>query len=72
MARSAIGARPPRYYFLRIPLRVAASIIILFGGLIIAIVYAAFFASSFSTFQKWIEKEKGMIDKSKLHYQGFF
>ncbi len=33
-------------------LRVTASIIILFGGLIIAIIYTAFFASSFSTFQK--------------------
>jgi len=33
-------------------LRVAISIVVLFGGLIAAIIYTAFFASSFSTFQK--------------------
>ncbi len=33
-------------------LRVALSIIVLFGGLIAAIIFVAFFASSFSTFQK--------------------
>ncbi len=32
--------------------RVAVSIIVLFGLLIFAIVYVAFFAASFSTFQK--------------------
>jgi len=32
--------------------RVAASIVVLFGGLIFAIVYVAFFAASFSLFQK--------------------
>jgi hypothetical protein len=33
-------------------LRVAASILIFFGGLIIAIIFVAFFAPSFNTFQK--------------------
>lgn len=33
-------------------LRIAVSIVVLFGGLILAIIYVAFFASSFSTFQK--------------------
>lgn len=33
-------------------LRVAISIVVLFGGLIAAIIFAAFFAPSFSTFQK--------------------
>jgi protein-S-isoprenylcysteine O-methyltransferase Ste14 len=33
-------------------LRVAVSIVVLFGGLIAAIIFAAFFAPSFSTFQK--------------------
>lgn len=33
-------------------LRVAISIIIFFGGLIFAIIYVAFYASSFSLFQK--------------------
>ncbi len=33
-------------------LRVAVSIVVLFGGLITAIIYVAFFASSFSLFQK--------------------
>lgn len=32
-------------------LRVAISIVVLFGGLIAAIIYVAFFAPSFSTFQ---------------------
>jgi len=32
-------------------LRVAVSIVVLFGGLISAIIYVAFFAPSFSTFQ---------------------
>ena len=32
--------------------RVAVSIVVLFGGLIFAIVYVAFFAASFSLFQK--------------------
>ncbi len=32
--------------------RVAVSIIVFFGGLIFAIIYVAFFASSFSLFQK--------------------
>ena len=32
--------------------RVAVSIVILFGGLIFAIIYVAFFAASFSLFQK--------------------
>jgi hypothetical protein len=32
--------------------RVAASILIFFGGLIIAIIYVAFFAPSFNTFQR--------------------
>ncbi|MDD1742458.1 MAG: hypothetical protein LUQ47_03910 [Methanotrichaceae archaeon] len=31
--------------------RVAISILVLFGGLIVAIIYVAFFAPSFSTFQ---------------------
>ncbi len=31
---------------------VALSIVVLFGGLIFAIIYAAFFAASLSTFQK--------------------
>ncbi len=33
-------------------LRVSVSIIVLFGALIFAIIYVAFFASSFSLFQK--------------------
>lgn len=33
-------------------LRVALSIVILFGGLIFAIIYVAFFTASLSTFQK--------------------
>lgn len=33
-------------------LRVALSIIVLFGGLIFAIIYVAFFTASLSTFQK--------------------
>ncbi len=33
-------------------LRIAVSIVVLFGGLIAAIVFVAFFAPSFSTFQK--------------------
>jgi hypothetical protein len=33
-------------------LRVVVSILIFFGGLIISIIYVAFFAPSFSTFQK--------------------
>jgi hypothetical protein len=33
-------------------LRVSVSIVVLFGGLIFAIIYVAFFASSFSLFQK--------------------
>jgi hypothetical protein len=33
-------------------LRVTVSIVVLFGGLIFAIIYVAFFASSFSLFQK--------------------
>ncbi|HSD57253.1 MAG TPA: hypothetical protein VLB04_03645 [Methanotrichaceae archaeon] len=33
-------------------LRVAVSIVVLFGGLIAAIIFVAFFAPSFSTFQK--------------------
>lgn len=32
--------------------RVAVSIVVLFGGLILAIIYVAFFATSFSLFQK--------------------
>ena len=32
--------------------RVAVSIVVLFGGLISAIIYVAFFASSYSLFQK--------------------
>ncbi|MCZ7395625.1 MAG: hypothetical protein ABOK23_06845 [Candidatus Methanoperedens sp.] len=32
--------------------RVTVSIVVLFGGLIFAIIYVAFFASSFSLFQK--------------------
>ncbi|MCX9009685.1 MAG: hypothetical protein OIN66_01065 [Candidatus Methanoperedens sp.] len=32
--------------------RVAVSIVVLFGGLIFAIIYVAFFAASFSLFQK--------------------
>lgn len=32
--------------------RVAVSVIVFFGGLIFAIIYVAFFASSFSLFQK--------------------
>jgi hypothetical protein len=35
-------------------LRVAVSILVFFGGLIIAIIYAAFFAPSFSTFKKML------------------
>ena len=31
--------------------RVAVSILVLFGGLIVAIIYVAFFAPSFTTFQ---------------------
>ncbi len=33
-------------------IRVALSIVVLFGGLIFAIIYVAFFAASLSTFQK--------------------
>lgn len=33
-------------------LMVAVSIIVLFGGLIVSIIYVAFYAVSFSTFQK--------------------
>ncbi|MCZ7400452.1 MAG: hypothetical protein O8C62_12415 [Candidatus Methanoperedens sp.] len=33
-------------------LRVALSIVVLFGGLIFAIIYVAFFTASLSTFQK--------------------
>ncbi len=33
-------------------LRIAVSIVVLFGGLIAAIIFVAFFAPSFSTFQK--------------------
>lgn len=47
MEQNEIREMPPG-----LALMIAVSIIVLFGGLIVSIIYVAFYAVSFSTFQK--------------------